>query len=63
MGNILSAIHDDIEEYTDRCRRMGENVVRTQTAQGTWLPDPYGRHAKDLKAKEDAKDVQVATDR
>lgn len=52
MGNILSAIRDDIEEYEDRCKRMGEEVVTTVTAQGVRLSDPYCKHARDLEDRE-----------
>lgn len=53
MGSIISAIHDDIEEYQALCRRYNEPVVSTFTAQGHLLPDPYGEHANALKKRRD----------
>lgn len=54
MGSILSAIRDDMDEYQDLCRKYGEEVQTTLTAQGVRLPDSYGKHAAKLKKRQAA---------
>jgi hypothetical protein len=46
MGNILSAIHDDIDDYERHCKQFGERPVCDRGG-----PDPYGPHAKSLKKR------------
>lgn len=50
MSDIIKAIHDDMEEYRDLCRKYGEEV---QMLRGD--PDCYGQHAKKLKRLEEGK--------
>lgn len=52
LGNILSAICDDMNDYETLCRKYGEGVQTSLTAQGTQLPDCYGPHARKLQAWE-----------
>jgi hypothetical protein len=52
MGSILSAIHDDIGDYEDLCRKYGEEVQTTPVANGQRLPDCYGAHAKALEERQ-----------
>lgn len=47
MSDIISAIHDDMNEYEDLCRRFGEEVVRKWVGY-QHLPDCYSEHAKIL---------------
>ena len=49
MGSIISAIHDDIEDYEFLCKHFGEEVQRKATANGSVLPDCYGTHSKELE--------------
>lgn len=51
MGNILSAIADDIDGYKDLCRKYNEEIVYSNGE-----PDCYGSHATQLKtrARQDA---------
>lgn len=58
MGDILKAIHDDMEEYEDLCQKYGEEVQSTPTSQGVYLPDCYGNHARQLKERA-RKDNQI----
>lgn len=48
MSNILSAIHDDMEEYVDLCAKYGEEVEYSKDAYGNLLVDCYGNHARKL---------------
>lgn len=48
MSNSLSRISDDIDEYLWLCSFYGEPAKFTQTAQGTQLPDCYGKHQRKL---------------
>ncbi len=54
MGSIISAIHDDIEDYQWLCQKYGEKVVTTPDRYGNQLPDCYGPHAKSLEERERA---------
>lgn len=47
MGNIISAIHDDIDEYIWLCKKYGEKV-QYKPGQGE---DCYGEHARALKKR------------
>ncbi len=49
MGNILSAIQDDIKEYEYLCRKYKEEVQTKFDAYGNRGPDCYGSHAQELK--------------
>ena len=46
MGNIMSAIYDDMDEYKENCRRFREPVQRKNG-----YPDCYGHHAKELERR------------
>lgn len=48
MGDIFSAIYDDIDEYLDLCKHF--NVEPERGANG---PSPYGEHARQLKNRFD----------
>ncbi len=51
MSDILSAIHDDMNEYEYLCRQYGEEIQKTPDRWGNMLVDCYGQHASDLKAR------------
>ena len=44
MGDMLSAIHDDMDEYVELCKRFGEKVIYCDYNK----PDCYGLHARRL---------------
>ena len=50
MSDMIKAIHDDMEEYRDLCRKYGEEVRMLRGE-----PDCYGQHAKKLKKLEEGK--------
>lgn len=52
MGDILSAIADDIREYERRCKKYGEEVQIIRSGWGEPSPDCYGVHAEELKRRE-----------
>lgn len=54
MGSVISAIHDDMEEYEDLCRKYGETPHRSPDAYGNLLVDCYGQHARLLKQRQQA---------
>ena len=51
MGSIISAIHDDIEEYKSLCKKYGEQVQYSKDAYGYSTPDCYSKHATELRAR------------
>jgi hypothetical protein len=46
MGDMMKAIHDDIEEYEGLCRNYNERI---RVSHGS--PDCYGEHARSLKKR------------
>lgn len=52
MGNLMSAVADDMRWYVRLCRTYNEEVQYAKDAYGNDLPDCYGEHAKKLEAKE-----------
>jgi hypothetical protein len=51
MGDLMSAIQDDINVYKDLCERLGENVRYKLDAYGHKIVDCYGRHAQKIIKK------------
>jgi hypothetical protein len=51
MSNIISAIHDDMNEYEELCREYRETPIKTPDRWGNMLVDCYGTHARDLKKR------------
>lgn len=51
MGDILSKIQDDINEYESLCRKYEEEVVYSQTRWGDKCQDCYGKHAMKLQER------------
>lgn len=51
MGNLLSAINDDINEYEQLCRKYGEEVQTEYDVYGIRTPACYGTHASELKQR------------
>ena len=47
MSNMISAIHDDIDEYQDLCKKYGEKPVVDKHG-----PNPYCAHARQLKERQ-----------
>lgn len=56
MGNIVSAISDDINEYERLCAEYCEPIHMT----GRGIPDCYGTHAKELKSRQSLKYLHVS---
>ncbi len=52
MGSIISAIHDDMEDYERLCERYGEKPHVKPDVRGIPLLDCYGAHASKLKERE-----------
>lgn len=52
MGNLLSAVADDMRYYVRLCQKYNEEVQYTKDAYGNDLPDCYGNHAKKLEVKD-----------
>lgn len=48
MSDIISAIHDDIEEYVRLCKLHNEEVQYVRDAYGHMVEDCYGEHAEKL---------------
>lgn len=48
MSDIISAIHDDMDEYEYLCEKYNEQPQYKQDNWGNNLLDCYGEHAKDL---------------
>jgi hypothetical protein len=51
MGNLISAVADDMKFYVRLCQKYNEEVRYTKDVYGNDLPDCYGSHAKRLEAK------------
>lgn len=52
MGSIISAIHDDINEYVALCEHFGEKIQYSPDHYGRQLEDCYGAHATELKERQ-----------
>ena len=52
MGSIISAIHDDMEDYERLCEKYGEKPRVKPDAYGNRLLDCYGAHATELKRRQ-----------
>jgi hypothetical protein len=63
MGNILSVIQDDINEYEYLCRKYKEEVQTKFDAYGNRTPDCYGDHALALnkRFREETTDTTAMT--
>ncbi len=55
MGNILSAIRDDINEYKSLCEQFNEPIQYSMDAYGYKSPDCYGKHAQTLTDRNNKK--------
>lgn len=51
MSDIISKIHDDMEEYERLCQDNGVEPKYTRDAYGNLILDCYGSHAKQLESK------------
>jgi hypothetical protein len=45
---MISAIHDDMEEYEALCKKYNEQPLRKSDAYGNMLLDCYSEHASGL---------------
>lgn len=52
MGSIISAIHDDMDEYEALCEKYKEKPEYIPDAYGRMLLDCYGSHAESLKRRQ-----------
>lgn len=48
MSDLMSRIHDDINDYLELCRRFGEKPVYSRDHSG---PECYGAHARKLELR------------
>jgi hypothetical protein len=52
MGSIISAIHDDMNDYERLCEKYSEKAKYSPDAYGNMLLDCYSDHARKLKERE-----------
>lgn len=52
MGDLLSKIKEDRDDYLRLCEKFHENPVRRDPGTGWNEPDCYGIHAQELEQRE-----------
>jgi len=57
MSDSMRAIHDNIEDYLERCCRFNEKPVEEHGS-----PNPYCEHAKELEKRERLEDDKRRAD-
>lgn len=64
MGDILSAINDDMDRYAALCKRFGEEPQYEPDFYGNRLLDCYGEHSKklELRLRKEQRNVKTPTD-